>query len=173
LASSLCFCFSNKDRLIVLPRRNLLTLAVAVLSCGACWGADEIDFSNRDSFAGTPSADGAITLTWEVAAVREVEVQQSGAVDFSDAVQRYQGGDAGTVLTGLAEGSHYFRIRELGTSDGSWSAPLEVTVEFFPRGRLFVFLGLGGVVVLATVGSIVGGYFQMRRREKAAGEVSQ
>ena len=164
------FLLLKRHRPIVLSRQNLLTFAIAFISCGACWGADEIDFSNRDSFAGTPSADGAITLSWELADDREVELQQSGSVTFSEPVLRYQGADPGTVLTGLAEGVHYFRIRGTGISDGPWSAPLEVTVEFFPRQRLFLFLSLGGVVVLATVGSIIGGYFQMRRREKSIGE---
>ena len=166
------FLLLNKDRLIVLSRRNLLSFAIAVISCGACWGADEIDFSNRSSFAETPSADGAVTLTWETADDREVEVQQATVVDFSDAVQRYRGADPGTVLTGLPEGRHYFRIRDTGVSAGQWSAPLQVTVEFFPRQRLFLFLGLGGVVVLAPMGSIVGGFFQVRRRDHDTGEGS-
>lgn len=149
-----------------MPCPNILTLAIAFLCCGACWGADNIDFSNRNSFADEPSADGAITLKWEIAGDREVEVQQSHGVEFSDPVQRYQGADPATVLTGLAEGAHYFRIRETGVSEGPWSAPLQVTVEFFPRQRLFMFLGLGSVVVLATIGSIIGGFLQVRRREK-------
>jgi len=117
-----------------------------------------------------PSADGAITLRWDGDDHLEVEVQQAGGVEFTAPVLRYRGTDAGTVLTGLAEGSHYFRIREMGPPDGPWSAPLRVSVEFFPRRRLFLFLGLGAAVVLATIGTIVGGYFQTRRREKNHGE---
>lgn len=65
------------------------------------------------------------------------------------------------MITGLAEGPHFFRIRE--TPDGDWSEPLAVRVKFFPRGKLFLILGIGAVVVLATIGTIVAGHFSSKR----------
>ncbi len=124
--------------------------------------AGEVDFSNHDDFGGSPSDNGAITLKWEHPSGTEVEVQQSEEVTFAKATTRYKGGDPASVITGLPEGSHFFRIRQV---DGAWSPPLEVRVEFFPRPKLFLLLGIGGVVVVATIATIVLGALKSRREE--------
>ncbi|MEM0968321.1 MAG: hypothetical protein AAGJ31_03135 [Verrucomicrobiota bacterium] len=127
-------------------------------------GAVELDFANRSEVEGAVSDNGTITLRWESDSELEVILQQSSLQSFEEASVRYEGTDGASVLTGLAEGSHYFR---LGTGSGEWSPPLEVRIEFFPRGQLTLLLSLGGVVVLATVGAIVGGYCQAVRGEEA------
>ncbi len=79
---------------------------------------------------------------------------------------RYSGGDEGSVLTGLAEGTHYFRIRAVDAEGlpGAWSQPLEARVVFMDRHHLGRFLGLGGLVVILTVGTILHGHFRARSR---------
>lgn len=123
-------------------------------------GAARLEFVDREAIDGSVSDDGVVSLSWASEGAEEVVLQQSRTRDFSEMVERYRGTDPGSVLTGLEEGDHYFRI---GNGSGAWSEPLHVTVTFFPRERLFVILALGGVVVLATVIAIVAGFFQNRR----------
>jgi len=109
----------------------------------------------------TVSDNGTVTLTWEKSEGAEIELQQASESDFGDASTRYQGTDPGSVITGLAEGVHYFRIRE--TSSEDWSQALEIRVEFFPQAKLWVLLSLGAAVVLATTATIMTGYFKTRK----------
>jgi len=120
-------------------------------------GAGEIEFLERDTIANKVSEDGSVTLSWSKADEVIVELQQAVGAKFENPMTRYSGNDAGSVLTGLSEGEHYFRIGEKGT--GEWSEPLEVTVEFVSRRTLFWLLGAGSIVVLATIGAIVVGHF--------------
>ena len=116
------------------------------------------------------SEDGTVTLEWpELALTSRIDLQQGATPDFSDAFTRFQGRDEGSVVTGLREGTHYFRVRTLDTAGeaSAWSEPLVVEVRFMDRGRLFSLLGLGCVVVVLTIGGIVTGF--LRHREDLAG----
>ncbi|MGE9268904.1 MAG: hypothetical protein ACQKBY_12480 [Verrucomicrobiales bacterium] len=118
----------------------------------------------REKLAAAVSDDGVVELKWEKEAETVVELEQAASADFSDPVPRYVGTDEGSVISGLPEGKHFFRLRAKG---GEWSEPLGVEVAFFPRGRLFLLLGIGGVVVLATVGAILGGALSVKSRGEA------
>lgn len=123
-------------------------------------GAGEIDFSNREALSEAPSDDGSITLLWEKPETLEVVVEQADSPDFENAVVRYRGADSASVLTGLQGGVYYFRIAEAGAAEAGadrWSDPLEVRVEYIGRSRLVMLLLVGGLVVLATAGAIIGG----------------
>lgn len=110
--------------------------------------------------AGT-SDNGTVTLSWEKDPAIAVELQQADDESFSAPQTRYTGTDPGTVVSGLPEGTHWFRVRAADAEP--WSAPLPVTVAFIPRGKLFLLLGIGGVVVVATIAMIVAGHFNTRR----------
>jgi hypothetical protein len=120
-----------------------------------------LDFKDRKKTESSVSDNGTIVLSWEKPDTTEVEIQQSSDQSFGEAITRYKGMDSGSVITGLPEGTHYFRISE--QPDGEWSKPLEVKVVFFPRSQLFLILGIGGFVVLATIGTIVIGHFNTKR----------
>lgn len=93
-------------------------------------------------------------------------LEQGVDADFTTPVVRYTGRDVSSVLSGLSEGGHYFRI---GSKDGRrWSAPVKVNVAFFPRDRLVLLLVLGGIVVLSTIGAILVGYAKTKNREESA-----
>jgi hypothetical protein len=119
------------------------------------------DFSNRDAVEKSVSNDGSVLLEWSVDG-REVELQQAAGPEFEDAVTRYTGGDSASALTGLAEGVHWFRIRDAG--DTQWSEPLRVEVDFVSNRTLVIYLSLGGLVVLLTVGAIVSGFLRTVER---------
>lgn len=123
-------------------------------------GSDRIDFADRESYADSPSSDGSVSLSWEKDESLSIVVEQAADAAFTDPKVRYEGTDTGTVLTGLPEGMHYFRIRSSGESE--WSEPLEMKVEFFERRKLALLLGIGGVVVIATIGSVIVGFLRTK-----------
>ncbi len=105
------------------------------------------------------SDDGTIDLVWRGEGP-EYELQQSTDADFSDAHLRYRGPDTESVLTGLAEGTYHFRVRETGATE--WSEPLRIKVEYMHRGQLHLLLGTGAFVAVLTIGAILHGFAKSR-----------
>jgi hypothetical protein len=114
--------------------------------------------------AGLESADGVVAIEWKDAAGEEgvdYELQQAETRDFAGAVTRYRGPDRTSVLTGLREGVHFFRVRRVGGTD--WSPPLTVRVKFIGRSRMLLLLGTGFVVAALTAGTIIVGPLKPRK----------
>ncbi|MDF1816038.1 MAG: hypothetical protein P1V20_27810 [Verrucomicrobiales bacterium] len=134
--------------------------------------AAEIDFLNR-SAQEKPSNNGTITLSWNNPDSIPVILEQAADMAFSNPVKRYEGTDTGSVISGLPEGTHYFRIYKAGdtTSPGRSANPIKVSVEFFPRDQLFLLLTIGGLVVGGTIGTIIFGYFRTRDSVEGKEEV--
>lgn len=146
---------------------NLALVAIA-LHCGGdfAWGGIlDIDFS-EDLITDTRTVtrdDGQITLSWESSHDSQVVELQQGSTDrFSDPVLRYVGADHGSVITGLPEGSHFFRIRALDADRqaGPWSKPFEVKVAYMERSQVIRLLIIGGLIVVSTVVAILAGHFR-------------
>lgn len=90
-------------------------------------------------------------------------MEQSGDKSFEQYITRYEGLDDGSVLSGLAEGPHFFRI---GPKDSEVrSEVVSVEVKFFRRDHLFLLLGAGGIVVCLTIGAIIGGAIRHQKEE--------
>ena len=112
--------------------------------------------------------DGMVDLQWtkgESAETYELEEAVPGSPQ--EFHPRYSGSDLSSVRTGLAEGSHRFRVRAIdaaGTA-GPWSETLVVKVTYMSHDRLILLLILGGCVVLATVSAITHGHFTHRKRQ--------
>ena len=138
-------------------------LAIALFLGGEVLEAGNVKLLSEDSV----SDNGAVHLDWEKPDESDVVVEQSASDDFEDAFVRYEGPDVGSFITGLAEGVHYFRVREAG--DSEWSKTVTVTVKFFPRGKLYLILGIGAVVVLATIGTIIFGHLNTKNEEEVSG----
>jgi len=76
-------------------------------------------------------------------------------------VTRYEGPDRASVLTGLAEGTYYFRVRQVNDGrPGPWSEPLPVEVEFMSRARVCALLGAGFLVTAMSLAAILHGHFR-------------
>lgn len=120
-----------------------------------------MDFKDRAVLEKSVSDNGTVNLSWEKPPNLAIELQQSSTADFLEPVVRYRGTDPGSVITGLPEGVHHFRIRD--AASGEWSPPLAVTVEFFPQAKLWTILGIGAVVVLVTIATIIAGHFKTRK----------
>lgn len=108
----------------------------------------------------TVSEDGVVALGWSDAGAPgdEFELQQASDPGFSDVKTRYEGPDRGSVITGLAEGEYFFRVRTAGA--GAWSPPVKVTVKYMGMGLVWTLMGVGIVVFIATVGAILRGHFR-------------
>ena len=160
---------TNESGLIRFFFPNLALVAIALCCGGGPVAADvaPIDFADfliADSRA-VDSSDGKVSLQWAPpAAESQVELQQAPSSSFTEPVTRHTGSEEGSVLTGLAEGSHFFRLRTLDPTGrpGPWSEALEVRVVFMNRGQLSLLLVLGGVVVVMTIGAILSGHLRTR-----------
>lgn len=116
------------------------------------------------------SQDGTAALKWnKVETASSFELDEAIPGNTDEFHNRYTGPDLASVRTGLAEGTHHFRVRSLDANGtpGAWSEPLAVTVEYMPRGRLILLLVLGGAVALSTVAAILHGHFTHRRKPAA------
>ena len=134
--------------------------------CGGGVASFGIDFSNRTSLEGSVSDNGVITLRWDVKNGQVVEVERIGGMDGIPSAIIYSGEDVATVITGLREGEYSYRIRELDSAD--WSEPVQVEVRYVSRSKLLWLMTLGGVVVVATIFTVVIGALRSRGKEGAS-----
>lgn len=115
----------------------------------------------------TEVSEGVINLAWEASADGPpgvFELQESSAAAFPEEGTRlrYRGPDRGSVVSGMAEGDRYFRVRAIqadGTA-GGWSETVHVKVRYMPRGKVMVLLSLGAVAFVATLTALFAGHFQ-------------
>ncbi|MCA9647376.1 MAG: hypothetical protein H6718_27100 [Polyangiaceae bacterium] len=102
------------------------------------------------------SQAGSTTLTWgaEHQGGPEPTYQLQRSVDpaFSDPKTLYTGPDQGRYVSGLLDGSYYFRVRAR-QGDAAWSAwskPQELVITHWPKTRALSLMGVGALVFLAT-----------------------
>jgi hypothetical protein len=105
----------------------------------------------------TPLATaGYYQLRWSAATVNvdvEVDDPASGLTTII-----YSGPDRARVISGQADGTRLYRVREVGDSGASaWSPALSVTVAHHSLGRAFSFFAVGALVFFATRVMVVRG----------------
>ena len=127
---------------------------IAALAGGSYWGLAVPQFSNHDNLSNSVISDGAITLEWNSEGI--IVLEHARSKEFAKPWLRYRGDDQSSVLTGLAEGEHFFRIKEEG-EETSWSKVLPIQVEFVDLTLMYFLLAVGGAVSLLTVGAIIYG----------------
>jgi hypothetical protein len=76
---------------------------------------------------------------------------------FGNPRRVYRGPDRATVLSGLPDGTYYFRARiwQRGEPVTAWSEPVRAEVEHHSLARALGLFALGGVVFAATVALIL------------------
>jgi len=82
------------------------------------------------------------------------ELQQSEDSNFTNAKTRYSGPDLASYISGLPNGSYYYRVRSVssdGLVAGPWSETISVVVKHHSLKLALVLFGLGGVVFILTV----------------------
>ena len=101
------------------------------------------------------SEDGHIKIEWDMpVADAVVELEQAKNKDFSDAVVIYNGPDNATFVSGLEDGTYYYRIRKV---NGSWSDTISVTVNHHALSLAISLFIAGSIVFLLTVWVVVKG----------------
>lgn len=115
---------------------------------------------------------GHLLLQWEAAGTEEpaiFELQQAADAAFSPARTAYRGPDAGTYVSGLPEGSTWFRVRAIAAGDaetetpGPWSEPLRVEVDYVSMTTVTLLMTCGLVMLLTLVGLILVGTRRARK----------
>jgi hypothetical protein len=101
------------------------------------------------------STAGYFQLTWQSEQLGSFELQQALNADFSDALTLYTGHDTATVLSGLADGIFFYRVRH--ENETNWSQTVKVEVQHHPLTRAFGFFTLGAVMFFATLVVLIKG----------------
>jgi len=86
---------------------------------------------------------------------QDFELQQATDAAFSNATTRYQGPDLATVISGLANQTYYYRVRQSDNPD--WSKTVSVEVKHHSLTRAFAFFTLGIAMFLITVSVLIKG----------------
>lgn len=123
----------------------------------------------------TRNEAGAESFLWYVERAPELggpityQLQQAAQPDFADAVTRYQGPEQGSVLTGFAEGTYYFRVRALGPEGepGPWLDTFVFEVEYADMRLVYSLMATGVIVFILTVGAILAGHRKTRGEQTA------
>ena len=100
------------------------------------------------------SSSGHIRLIWDAAQDTTFELQQATSQDFADAKRIYKGPDKASFVSGLDDGTYYFRVRAPG---GAWSDTQTLRVQHQSLKLAFTLFGIGGVVFLLTVSVVITG----------------
>ncbi len=105
------------------------------------------------------AGEGHVLLNWAA-----VEGAESYELVEGEKV-RYTGPDLAFFASGLPAGSHEFRVRAGG---GPWSEPLEVVVEYPAAWKVWTLLGVGMVVFVLTVTTVLKGFWRQQAGEELA-----
>lgn len=106
--------------------------------------------------------DGHIRLEWNGEEDATFELQRAPTEDFTHPQTLYRGPDKASFISGLENGTYYFRIREL---NADWSDTLTLIVAHQSLKLAFTLFGIGGVVFILTVVVVVHGAMQTRKEE--------
>ncbi len=117
--------------------------------------------------------EGHALLSWkatdddsEYQLEQAVGENRGGQPDFTQTVIRYQGPDIAYFISGLPEGTHYFRVSAVGSSQ--WSQPLAVVVNYPAAGRVIVLLTLGAVLFASLTAIICYGHWSRRTDQESS-----
>lgn len=110
------------------------------------------------------SAEGYVQLRWTV----EVEdpdahwiyqLQEGQLPVFADTDTRYDGAQTSSFVSGLEDGTTYFRVRARPADEpeawSAWSTTVEVDVKHHDRSFALLLMGIGGFVFLATAAFLI------------------
>lgn len=108
---------------------------------------------------------GYFHLTWQtnpepVDQESEFIVQQSRTPDFEQARNLYSGTEKASLISGLADGVYYYRVRQ--QNDSGWSEPVRVQVRHHPLSTALQFFSVGLLVFALTLFTILHGIRKTR-----------
>ena len=99
---------------------------------------------------------GAVTLSWTKSNKNNTiyELQQARDPNFHSPKQIYKGPDLGSFLSGLKEGSYYYRIRTVDKDTakyGPWAEPVTVKVEYQSMTLAWSLFSVGAFIFISIV----------------------
>lgn len=129
-----------------------LALTVVMFLCGVGIGQTEPVKFMHDKLL--ESEDGYIQLSWNNAGERSVELQQARQPSFAEATTLYQGKNRSIMLSGLPNGTYFFRIR---ASTDMWSDTVTLQVSHYPIAQALILFVLGVLVFLSAAWVVIRG----------------
>ena len=147
-----------------------MLLVLPALAQAQTAAENELPVPQFDSPAEQVSTAGHVRLAWQVPATADgeklaFELQKASNPAFGEAKTVYVGPDRASFLSGLPDGEYHFRVRtKLSGRVSDWSAPVVVRVQHQSLDLAFTLLGLGAIVVIATIGVVVLGNRQAENR---------
>jgi hypothetical protein len=153
----------RKNRNLILRRHGVLAGSL----CALIFGVPLVTHAAHDRAvlltSNTELANaGFFTLNWRGAPGARYELQAARTPRFRRATVIYHGRDTARVMSGLADGKYYYRVRA-SEAASAWSEPVAVTVEHHPQSRAMAFFGAGLIVFVATAALIVSGARRTRK----------
>lgn len=112
---------------------------------------------------GTETKQGVVKLEWSVNAqtiLENYELQEANTPSFTQPKKRYKGEDTGTFISGLMDGTYYYRVRK---TDGDWSNTVSVQIKHHSLTLAINLLILGAIVFLITTAVIL---FSLKNQNK-------
>jgi len=116
------------------------------------------------------NSTGHLELVWDetggaATTPLSYELQRSRDSAFTAPVTLYEGRDRRTFISGLAEGSYFFRVRTVVSEieHGQWSDPVGIQVEYVDRWKVYALMCVGLFCLMATVYMIVCGTLRERK----------
>lgn len=142
----------------------VVLLAAASGAAVAAAGPPPVAFDQDGPIA---TSEGHATLTWSATdfdgVVPNFELEESDVPSFRESRTRYRGPDRASFVSGLPEGTTWFRVRaRVDDRPGPWSEPVEIVVTYASGATLFRLLSLGAIVFLATVVTVAIGHRRHR-----------
>lgn len=122
------------------------------------------------------SKSGYFKLSWSPGAVTAADNQnkkymykvlQATDPTFVDYDIKYEGPDKATFITGLPDGSYYYRVSAISVNPGNsenWSQAINVKVQHHSLRLATTLFFLGAVVFISTVALVLYGNFKINAR---------
>jgi len=141
--------------------KNICVLCMSMFSMQLC--ADDLPvpyFTNPQSIL---TKSGHIKLIWRTDADVQYQyhLQTASQKDFKNSSTIYRGPDQATFISGLKNGSYYYRVRAIDPNDqgkeSAWSSTIEVTVDHHSLTLAFALAGLGALVFIMTTVVLITG----------------
>ncbi|GJL75777.1 MAG TPA: fibronectin type III domain-containing protein [Nitrosomonas sp.] len=145
-----CAQHTHLSRLLLLQLKLLLfTTALFLPVSNSC--AESITFANDRHLE---SDAGYILLNWNNQKRIPVELQRADQPAFEQATTLYRGNNSSLMLSGLPNGTYYYRIR---AQTGTWSDKVILNVTHHSLIKAWLLFALGAFVFLSIAWVIMRG----------------
>ncbi len=122
------------------------------------------------------TSSGSIKLVWNSSydidttqvLERMFELEEGADSLFVSSNTRYRGPDLASYISGLPNGTFYYRVRELRPTGfaSEWSSAAKVHVEHHSLQLAYTLFGIGGTVFVLTVGVVLLGVRRATREQE-------